>query len=336
MLAVAPYLPGSDGVPRLVELPDPVPAPGEVLVAVAATALNHADLHQLKGTYPPPPGESDVPGLELSGTVAALGAGVDREGPWQVGTRVMALVAGGGHGERAAVPVGQLMPVPENLTLLEAAAIPEAALTAWTNLVVEGKLHPGETVVVTGATGGMGSFAAQLARELGGRVVAVGRDPERLARLRALELGIETVSIDDQLAAAVRELSGGQGADLVLDFVAGPRFAERVNLLRRRGRLVLVGVTAGPRVQLDLSVVLSRRLRLVGSTLRPRSREEKSQLVAGFAEFSLPRLADGRLRPVVDRVLPFAQVAEGYAALAAGGVLGKIVLEMRSIPPTTG
>ncbi|HEV7670488.1 MAG TPA: NAD(P)H-quinone oxidoreductase [Thermoanaerobaculia bacterium] len=329
MLAVAPYLPGSDGVPRRVELPDPVPAAGEVLVAVAATALNHADLHQLQGTYPPPPGESEVPGLELAGTVEALGFGVDLEGPWRVGTRVMALVAGGGHGERAAVPVGQLMPVPENLTLLEAAAIPEAALTAWTNLVVEGKLHPGETVVVTGATGGMGSFAAQLARELGGRVVAVGRDPERLARLRALDLGIETVSIDDELAATVRELSGNRGADLMLDFVAGPRFGERVNLLRKRGRVVLVGVTAGPRVQLDLSVVLSRRLRLVGSTLRPRSREEKTQLVAGFAEFALPRLADGRLRPVIDRVLPFSAIADGYAALETGGVLGKIVIEMR-------
>ncbi len=328
MLAVAPYLPGSEAKPRLVELSDPVPAAGEVLVAVAATALNHADLLQLKGTYPPPPGESEVPGLELAGTVEALGPGVDPSGPFRIGTRVMALVAGGGHGERAAVPIGQLLPVPENLTLLEAAAIPEAALTAWTNLVVEGKLHPGETVVVTGATGGMGSFAAQLARELGGRVVAVGRDPERLARLRALDLKIDTVSIDDELATAVRELSGNQGADLLLDFVAGPRFGERVNLLRRRGRVVLVGVTAGARVSMDLSVVLSRRLRLVGSTLRPRSREEKTQLVAGFAEFGLPRLADGRLRPVVDRVLPFSAVTDGYAALAAGGVLGKIVLEM--------
>ncbi|HXU29017.1 MAG TPA: NAD(P)H-quinone oxidoreductase [Thermoanaerobaculia bacterium] len=332
MLAVAPYLPGSDGVPRLVNLPDPVPAAEEVLVAVAATALNHADLHQLNGRYPPPPGESEVPGLELSGTIVALGPGADPYGPWQVGTRVMALVAGGGHGERAAVPVGQLMAVPENLTLLEAAAIPEAALTSWTNLVVEGKLRPGATVVVTGATGGMGSFAAQLARELGGRVVAVGRDPERLARLRALELGIDAVSIDDELATAVRELSGGQGADLVLDFVAGPRLAERVNLLREKGRLVLVGLTAGSRVELDLRAVLSRRLRLVGSVLRPRSRAEKAHLVAGFADFALPRLADGRLRPVIDRVLPFAQAAEGYAALAAGGVLGKIVLEMGSTP----
>jgi putative PIG3 family NAD(P)H quinone oxidoreductase len=329
MLAVAPYLPGSDGVPRLIDLPDPVPAAGEVLVTVAATALNHADLYQLKGRYPPPPGESEVPGLELAGTVEALGPGVDPQGPWRVGTRVMALVAGGGHGERAAVPVGQLMAVPENLTLLEAAAIPEAALTSWTNLVVEGKLHPGETVVVTGATGGMGSFAAQLARELGGRVVAVGRDPERLARLRALDLGLDTFSIDDELAATVRELSGGRGADLVVDFVAGARLAERINLLREKGRLVLVGLTAGPRVELDLRPILARRLRLVGSVLRPRSRAEKAQLVAGFADFSLPRLADGRLRPVVDRVLPFAEVASGYAALGAGGVLGKIVLEIR-------
>lgn len=326
MLAVAPYLPGSPSVPRLVELPDPKPAPGEVLVAVAATALNHADLYQLRGQYPPPPGESDVPGLELAGTVAALGAGVDRQGPWQVGTRVMALVAGGGHGERAAVPVGQLIAVPEHLTFLKAAALPEAALTSWTNLVVEGKLHPGETVVITGATGGMGSFAAQLARELGGRVVAVGRDPERLMRLR--ELGIDAVSTDDELGTSVHELSGGRGADLIVDFVGGPRLAERMNLLREKGRLVLVGVTAGTRVDLDLRAVLSRRLRLVGSVLRPRSRAEKAQLVAGFTEFALPRLEDGRLRPVVDRVLPFAQIAAGYAALGAGGVLGKIVLEM--------
>ncbi len=327
MLAVAPYLPGSDGVPRLIELPDPVPAAGEVLVAVAATALNHADLHQLKGTYPPPPGESDVPGLELAGTVVALGEGVDRQGPWQVGSRVMALVAGGGQGERAAVPVGQLMAIPPNLSFEEASALPEAALTSWTNLVVEGKLHPGETVIITGATGGMGSFAAQLARELGGRVVAVGRNAERLARLRAL--GIGTVSTDDELAAAVRELSDGRGADLVVDFVGGARLAERMNQLRGKGRLVLVGLSAGVRVDLDLRPILSRRLRLVGSVLRPRSREEKAQLTAGFAEFALPRLADGRLRPVIDRVLPFEEIAAGYATLGAGGVLGKIVLEMK-------
>ena len=325
MRAVAPYTPDSDGLPRIVELPDPIPGPGEVTIAVAATALNQADRLQLRGQYPPPPRESDVPGLECAGTITALGPGVDSEGPWRIGTRVMALLGGGGHGEKVAAPVGQLMAVPEALSLVEAAAIPEAALTAWTNLVAEGKLRPGETVIITGATGGMGSFAVQVARELGGRVIAVGRDSERLSRVRAPGIDVAT---DGELAGIVRERTAGKGADLLLDFVAGPRLPERLDLLRVRGRMILVGVTAGARVELDLHPVLARRLRIVGSVLRARSREEKALLVAGFSAFGLPLLAEGKLRPVVDRVLPFARIAEGYRALAEGGAFGKIVVEM--------
>ncbi|HXO20452.1 MAG TPA: NAD(P)H-quinone oxidoreductase [Thermoanaerobaculia bacterium] len=327
MIAVLPVTDAQDPTPKLGELPDPLPGRGEVLIDVAATAINHADLLQLRGFYPPPPGESAVPGLECAGRIAAVGEGVDPEGVWKVGTRVMALLGGGGHGTRAAAPVGQLMAIPENLSFVQAAALPEAGLTAWTNLVAEGRIEAGEAVLVNGATGGMGTMFVQLASELGARVIAAGRHPGRLERLR--DLGIhDLVSDDDGLPERVRERTGGQGVDLAIDLVGGPAFGRCLAALRGRGRMVLVGLTAGRRADVDLGVLLSRRLRVFGSVLRARSREEKARLVADFTAFALPRLADGRLRPVIDRVLPFERIAEAYAALAKGGVAGKVVLEM--------
>jgi putative PIG3 family NAD(P)H quinone oxidoreductase len=320
--AMRAVLPTSRHQPVLGELPDPVPGPGEVLVAVAVAGLNHADLLQLRGHYPPPPGESAVPGLECAGTVTALGEGVTG---WQVGERVMALLGGGGLATKAAVPAGQLMRVPERFSWAEAAAIPEAGLTAWTNLVVEGGLEAGETVLVTGATGGMGTMFVQLAHALGARVLAAGRSPERLEPLRALGAAA-LVRLDETLPERVRELTGGRGVELVADLVGGPDLGLRVAALAPRGRLILLGLLAGARAELDLGPILSRRLRLLGSVLRARLRVEKAELVAGFAAFALPRLADGRLRPVVDRVLPFDRVAEAFAALEQGGATGKIVL----------
>ena len=326
MRAVLPVDDPSAPRPRLGELPDPRPAPGEVLVAVRAAGLNRADLMQLRGLYPPPPGESEVPGLECAGVVEASGGGAAAD-RWRPGQRVMALVAGGGLGEKVAIPAGQLLPLPENLGFAAGAALPEAALTAWTNLVAEGGLRAGETVVVSGANGGVGSFAVQLAHELGARVVAAGRDPERLAPLRALGAD-ELVALGDGLAERVRDLTAGAGADLVLDLVGGEHLPDLLAALALRGRLVLVGLMAGARAEVDLGLVLRRRLRLIGSVLRARSREEKARLVAAFGEFALPRLADGRLRAVVDRTFPFSRVEEAFAALERGGVTGKIVVEM--------
>ncbi len=239
----------------------------------------------------------------------------------------MALVGGGGQATLAAIPTGQLMPLPDNLSFIEGGAIPEAGLTAWTNLVAEGELQAGETVLVTGATGGMGSFAVQLARELGARVLAAGRDPGRLEQLRAL--GVEEICVaGSDLAQQVREATGGRGVDLVFDLVGGPSLNAHLGALRDAGRLVLIGLLGGRKVDVDLGAVLSRRLRIVGSVLRPRSRAEKAQLVEAFAAFALPRLRDGRLKPVVEKVIPFERAAEAYKALEGGGTFGKIVLEM--------
>lgn len=310
-------------VPRVGDLPDPVPGPGEVLVAVEAAGVNHAELLQIRGQYPLLPGESDVPGLECAGRVV----GRETPGLWQPGARVMALLGGGGHATRVAVPMGQLMLLPENLSFVEGGAIPEAGLTAWTNLVAEGELQAGETVLVTGATGGMGSFAVQLARELGARVLAAGRNPDRLEQLR--ELGVQEICVaGSDLAQQVREATGGRGVDLVFDLVGGPSINAHLGALRDGGRLVLIGLLGGRRVDVDLGAVLSRRLRILGSVLRPRSRAEKARLVEGFSAFALPRLRDGRLRPVVEKVVPFERAAEAYRALDQGGTFGKIVLKM--------
>ncbi len=309
---------------RLEEVPDPLPRHGEVLLAVRATALNRADLQQVRGLYPPPPGESTIPGLEAAGVIEAVGEGV---GDWSVGDRAMALLAGGGHAEKVVAPVGQLLPIAQPLSFIDAATIPEVGLTAWTNLVHEGQLQSGETVLITAAASGVGSFAVQLARELGARVLVAGRSPERLAPL--LDLGAAAAfSLGDDLPARVREATGGEGAHLVVDLVGGEAIVQHLDCLRDRGRLVLVGLLGRGKATLPLFTLMRRRLRLIGSVLRARSRAEKAALVAAFGDYALARLADGRLRPIVDRVLPFAQIAEAYEQLEHGGVLGKIVLTL--------
>lgn len=321
MLAV---LPESERRPQLGEVPDPTPSAGEVLLRVRAAALNRADLLQLRGLYPPPPGESPVPGLECAGRVIEVGPGVE---DWEPEDRAMALVAGGGQGELVAVPAGQLMPVPVGLSWEEAAALPEAALTAWTNLSHEGRLQAGETVVITAAASGIGTFAVQLAREMGAKVIAAGRNLDRLKELRPL--GADAlVLLGEGFGERVQEANGGRGADLVMEMAGGEHLPRSLEALAPQGRLVLVGLLAGPKAEIDLARVLRLRLSIVGSVLRARSREEKAKLVADFHRFAEDRLADGRLKPFIDRILPFADVAQAYEAMEEGGVLGKIVLRL--------
>ncbi len=324
MKAVLPPPPEGERAPRLSELPEPIAAPGEALLAVRATALNRVDLLQLGGGYPPPPGESEIPGLEAAGEIVALGSG--RVG-WRIGDRVAAFLAGGGHAERVAVPVGQLLPIPEGWSFEEAAALPEAAITAWTNLVVEGGLQPGESVLVSGATSGVGTFVVQLARALGATVLAAGRDAARLERTRALG-ATATIVLDDRLPERTRELTSGRGVDLILDLVGGAHLPRLVAALAPRGRLILLGLMAGGAAELDLTLLLRKGLSLRGSVLRPRSREEKTQLVAGFLAFAAPLLAARTLLPVIDSVYPFDAIADAYAHLERSRPFGKVVVRM--------
>ncbi len=318
MKAVLPAAPERGHEPVLGEQPEPIAGAGEVLVEVRATALNRADLLQLRGLYPPPPGESSVPGLECSGVVVEAGA----DSGWRAGDRVMALLAGGGQARRVAVPDGQLMRIPENLDFEQAAALPEAGLTAWTNLVHEAALASGEWALVTGATGGVGSFAVQLAAELGARVIGAARDLERLHGA-----GVDRAVRDDEtLPQAVRELTGGPGVDVMMDLTSGSLLETHLAALAPRGRLILVGLMAGGTARVDLSDLLRRRLSIRGSVLRPRGRAEKAALVAAFEEFAAPRLADGRLRAAIHRSYPFERIADAYQAMERGGVSGKIVV----------
>jgi putative PIG3 family NAD(P)H quinone oxidoreductase len=310
---------------RLTDLAEPRPQDDEVVVEVRATALNRADLLQLRGLYPPPPGEPESPGLECAGEILEIGAEVRG---WRIGDRVMALLGGGGHAERVAVPAGQLLPVPVSFSWVEAAALPEAALTAWTNLVAEGGLRAGETVLITGASGGVGSFAVQLAHELGATVVATGRSLDRLEEL--WRRGADHLLADDDELPERLRLATGRGADLVFDTVSGGRLPSHLSALADQGRLVLVGLMAGARVEVDLAQLLRRRLRVIGSVLRSRPRLEKAQLIAAYAEFAADRMADGRLRPLIAKVVPFDRIAEAYAAMESGGLLGKIVVERSS------
>jgi len=315
--AVLPPDPGGDSAPRLGELPEPIPAAGEALMQVSATALNRVDLMQLRGLYPPPVGASEIPGLEAAGVIVGLGAGVEG---WRLGERAAALLAGGGHAERVAAPVGQLIRVPESWSWAEAAALPEAAITGWTNLVAEGGLRPGQTVLVSGATSGVGSYTAGLAKALGASVIAVARDRERLDRLPAPRPD-RRLTFDEMSAAGP-----GLDVDLVVDFVGGGELPRLLSALRPRGRLVLVGLMAGRTATLDLGDLLRRRLELRGSVLRSRPAVEKSDLVAGFTAFAAERLARRELVPLVERVFDFERIADAYAHLERGRPFGKVVV----------
>jgi putative PIG3 family NAD(P)H quinone oxidoreductase len=304
-------------------VPDPEPRPGEVLVRVVAAGVNRADLLQRAGHYPSPPGSPAWPGLEVSGTVDAVGSGVQG---WAPGDPVCALLGGGGYAERVAVDARHVLSVPDGVDLVDAAALPEVACTAWSNLVDVGRLRAGETVLVHGGSGGVGSFAVQLAAALGARVLTTAGGPERAARCR--ELGAH-VAIDhraDDFAAAVRDATGGQGADVVLDVLGAGALEANLRSLATDGRLVVIGAQRGRRGEVDLGVLMSRRATISGTTLRARPASQKADLVASVRAHVWPMLADGRVRPVVHARLPLERAADAHRLLDSGEVFGKVLL----------
>ena len=323
MRAVEISQPGPPHVLKLVERPDPVPGHGEVLILVAAAGVNRPDVLQRRGMYPPPPGASDLPGLEVAGFVDALGEGVTE---WRVGDRVCALVSGGGYATLCVAPAPQCLPVPAGLDLVKAAAIPETFFTVWTNVFDRGRLRPGETALFHGGSSGIGTTAIQLAAARGARVLATAgsdekcRACERLGAERAINYRTE------DFVDASKQLTGGRGVDLILDIVGGDYIARDLAALAIEGRLVVIGFMGGDTATIDFRRVLGRRLTITGSTLRPRSVEEKGEIAAALRREVWPLLDSGKVTPVIDRTFPLADAAAAHHLMESSEHIGKIVL----------
>ena len=314
---------------RLVERPTPVAGAGELLVRVRATALNRADLLQRMGKYPPPPGVTDILGLEMAGEVAAVGDGADEAG-FRVGDRVCALLPGGGYADYVAIPSGMAMRIPEALSYEEAAAIPEAFLTAYLNLWRLGGLRPGHRVLVHAAASGVGTAAIQLVREAGAVSYATAGTAAKLEAALSLGAGAAWNYRDGSFREWLLERTDGAGVDIALDFVGAPYFADHLATLAVDGRLIVIGTLGGAAIPggFSLGTLLARRLHIIGTTLRSRAVEDKIALTREFADFALPRFADGRLRPIVDSVFAFEDVADAHRRMESNANIGKIVLRL--------
>lgn len=309
---------------RLVERPTPAPAAGEVLIEVHAAGVNRPDVIQRYGKYAPPPGTTDIPGLEVAGFVQAVGEGVSR---WRAGDAVCALVAGGGYADRCVAPEGQCLPVPRGCSLIEAAALPETVFTVWTNVFERGRLQAGEWLFLHGGTSGIGTTAIQLAAARGALVAATAGSDDKCAACLRLGASHAWNYRSEDWVARIREVTGGRGADVVLDMVGGDYTARNLDALATEGRLVQIAFLKTPQVTLDLSQVMRRRLWITGSTLRPRTTAEKSALARAVEAEVWPLVEAGRVRPVIDTVLPLARAADAHRRMEAGAHIGKIVLD---------
>lgn len=322
-------VPGGPETLVLAEGPTPAPAAGEVLIHVAAAGVNRADLLQRRGHYPPPAGASDILGLEVSGHIAAIGAEtVPAARRWKIGDAVCALLAGGGYAEYCVAPAGQCLPVPETVSVTDAAAIPEAAATVWANLFEPRRVRAGALVLVQGGASGVGSMAIQMARAFGARVAATAGSEDKCRLI--LELGAQkAVNYRTQdWAAAITEWAKPHGVDVILDMVAGDYFPRHISLLAFGGQLVHIATLRGSQAAIDLRQVMSKRLIVTGSTLRSRPVAEKAALLAGLEAETWPLFANGEVRPLIGSSLPFAKVADAHRMMESGAHHGKILLEV--------
>ncbi|WP_118133160.1 NAD(P)H-quinone oxidoreductase [Oceanicella sp. SM1341] len=325
MTAIEISAPGGPEVLRPVTRPVPVPGHGEILIRVKAAGVNRPDCLQRAGSYAPPPGASDLPGLECAGEVAAIGPGVSGVG---VGDAVCALLPGGGYAEYAVTPAAHALPVPEGYTWEQAAALCETFFTVWTNMVERGGLKAGESFLVHGGSSGIGTTAIQLASALGARVFTTAGSAEKCAACRDLGAEIAVNYREADYVEVLREATGGRGVDLILDMVGGDYLPRNVKLLADDGRLVQIAFLSGPKVELNFAQVMMRRLTITGSTLRPRSVEAKAEIAASLRARVWPLLASGRIAPVMDHSFPLEQAAEAHARMEGSGHVGKIVLTL--------
>ncbi|PAZ14175.1 NADPH:quinone oxidoreductase [Streptomyces sp. SA15] len=305
------------------EVPDAVAGEGEVLVEVVASAVNRADLLQRQGFYDPPPGSSPYPGLECSGRIAALGPGVSG---WAVGDEVCALLVGGGYAEKVAVPAGQLLPVPKGLGLVQAAALPEVVCTVWSNVFMIAHLRPGETLLVHGGSSGIGTMAIQLAKAVGAKVAVTAGTKEKLDRCAELGADVLINYREQDFVAAVKEATGGAGADVILDIMGAKYLDRNVRALAVNGRLAIIGMQGGIKGELNIGALLAKRAAISATTLRARPLEEKAAIVAAVREHVWPLVDAGHVRPVVDRELPMSDAATAHRVVEESGHIGKLLL----------
>jgi len=303
--------------------PLPTPGLGEVLIKVAAAGVNRPDVMQRQGAYPPPPGAPDIPGLEIAGEIVQVG---ESTGEWQVGMSCCALVAGGGYAEYCVAPAALCLPIPDGLTAAEAAALPETFFTVWTNVFQRGRLQGGESILVHGGSSGIGTTAIQLAAQFGARVFATAGSAEKCTACEALGAERAINYRDEDFAEVIAELTSGRGVDVILDMVGGAYFQRNIQALALEGRLVIIAFLGGPKTDANLVPLMLKRLTVTGSTLRPRSVEQKAAIATELRAKVWPMLATGRVRPIIDSTFPLANAADAHARMESSGHIGKIIL----------
>jgi NADPH:quinone reductase len=318
--------PGGPEVLIAATRPVPQPGAGEILLRVHAAGVNRPDALQRAGNYEPPPGASDLPGLEAAGEVAATGEGVER---WKVGDRVCALLPGGAYAEYAATPAAHALPIPSGLSMVEAAGLCETFFTVWTNVFERGRLQAGETLLVHGGSSGIGTSAIQLAAARGARVFATAGSAEKCAACERLGAERAVNYREEDFVAVAQELTGGNGVDVILDMVGGSYIPRNVRALALEGRLVIIAFLGGAKVELNFSPVMRRRLTITGSTLRPQSVEAKARIAAGVEREVWPLIEAGRIRPVMDQTFPLEEAAAAHARMESSVHIGKIILTVR-------
>ena len=323
MLAVTIPRFGPAEVLTLTELPDPVPGAQEVLITVAAAGVNRSDIGQRQGNYPPPPGAPDWPGLEVSGTIAALGSSVSG---WSVGDRVCALLAGGGYASLAVAPAAHVLPVPDNVDLVDAAGLPEAILTVWSNVFQLARLTAGETLLVHGGSSGIGTMAVQMARAFGARVAVTASTREKLEACERLGADILINYRREDFVEAVLAATDGAGADVILDPIGGGYLARNLATLARRGRLIVIANQSGERGELDIRTLMGKWASIYGTTLRARPSSEKSEIVASARENVWPLVSSGQIVPVIDSRMPLAEAGAAHERLDSSAHIGKVLL----------
>ena len=323
MRAITIPEPGGPDALVLDEVPAPEPAAGEVLIDVAAAGVNRADVMQRLGHYPPPPGASEFPGLEVSGRVIAVGDDVQQ---WQPGDEVCALLDGGGYAERVVAPAGQVLPVPRGVSLVDAAGLPEVAATVWSNVFLVANIQPGQVLLVHGGSSGIGTMAIQLAKAVGARVAVTAGSREKLDYCASLGADILVNYREEDFVESVREQTGGHGADVILDNMGAKYLARNVDLLAPGGRLVTIGLMGGRKAELDLGTLLAKRGAVIATSLRSRPPMEKAAIVAAVREHVWPLIEAGQVRPVIHSRHPLEHAAEAHREMEASGHIGKILL----------